>query len=542
MAGAIIQLVAYGVQDLYLTGDPQITFFKIIYRRHTNFSVESVLQNFSSPANFGETVTCTISRVGDLVGEILLYVNIPAIPKFIDPITCEEDPIKKFAWVNFLGYALIQEITIEIGGKLIDRQYGEWLYIWEQVSGRQDKGIDKMVGNVPSMYDFSNGKDGYELFIPLKFWFCRNPGLSLPIIALSSSDVKINIMFRRLEECYRIGPTSSIEVVDDVVPFQLGDYIEQTINGQKIAGYFLGFDYLLKKIYYIKIVDPNATKKRFESSPIEGGANSIPYRIYNSVMKNTENDISTFCTPKAKTTEMIEQIQLPYKPSFINSYLYVNYTYLDTDERLKFARSNHEYLIEQIQYNQEIGINSPNVKQNLTLDHPCKAHYWVAQLDSLVGPGTINDLFNYTTTYLRDPARDSLCGSTDNPCGSPPTIIPQGIRGGELKGTDLVENATLLLNGRDRFGIRDSEYFNLTQPYQCHYRGPETGINMYSFCLNPEDHQPSATCNMSKIDFITMQMQLNNVINAKNTCRIRSYTINYNVLRIFFNLGGLAFV
>jgi hypothetical protein len=531
MAGAIIQLVAYGVQDLYLTGDPQITFFKIIYRRHTNFSVESVLQNFSAPANFGETVTCTISRVGDLVGEIMLYMSIPAIPKFINPLTYTEDPIKKFAWVRFLGYALIQEITIEIGGKLIDRQYGEWLYIWEQVSGRQDLGIDKMVGNVPSMYEFSNGKDGYELYVPLKFWFCKNSGLALPLIALASSDVKITIMFRRLEECFRIGPTSSIEVEDNVVPFVYGDYIEQTVNGEKIAGYFMGFDYLLKKIYYIKIVDPNAIKKRFESSPISGAANSIPYRIY----KTPTNDLNlprSYCTPKAKSIEMIEQVQLPYKPIFVNSFLYVNYIYLDTDERFKFARSNHEYLIEQIQYNQEIGVNSPNIKQNLTLDHPCKAHYWIAQLDMLVGPGTINDLFNYTTSYLR---RSLPVG-----CQEDAEIVSGG--NGELVGTDLVENATLLLNGRDRFGVRDSEYFNLTQPYQHHYRGPEVGINMYSFCLYPEDHQPSATCNMSKIDYITMQMQLNNIINSKTTCRIRSYTINYNVLRIFFNLGGLAFV
>jgi len=520
MAGAIIQLVAYGIQDLYLTGDPQITFFKIIYRRHTNFSIENVLQNFSSPANFGEIVTCTISRVGDLVGQIFLYVNIPALPKFIDPLTCMEDPNKKIAWVNYLGYALIQEITFEIGGKLIDKQYGEWLYIWEQVSGRQDNAINKMVGNVPEMYDFSNGKKGYELYIPLKFWFCKNAGLSLPLIALASSDVKIKVTFRRLEECIRIGPSYSIEMLDDVIPFQQGDYIEQTVDGQTIAGYFMSYDYLEKRMYYIKIFNPNAIIKNFTSlqqPSVSTGiinnvsyAGNIPYRIYNSLTQ-------TYATPKPNTIEMAELTNLPYKPSFVNSFLYVNYIYLDTDERLKFARSNHEYLIEQIQYNQELGVTSPNVKQNLNLDHPCKAHYWIAQLDSLVGPNTINDLFNYTTSYIHKPD-------------------------GSYYGTDLVETADLLLNGRDRFGVRESEYFNLVEPYQCHYRGPEVGINMYSFCLNPEDHQPSASCNMSKIDYITMQMHLNDSITTQNTCRIRSYTINYNVLRIFFNLGGLAFV
>lgn len=520
MAGAIIQLVAYGIQDLYLTGDPQITFFKIIYRRHTNFSVESVIQNFSSPANFGEKVTCTISRVGDLIAQTFVYVNLPSIPKFINPSSCEGDPIRKFAWVRYLGYALIRECTFEIGGKLIDRHYGEFLYLWEQVSGHQDKGIDKMVGNIPPMYDFTNGKNGYELFIPLKFWFCRYVGLAIPLIALASIDIKITITFRDLAECIRIGPTHSIEVLDDVVPFRSGDYIEQTVDGRTINGYFIGFDYLLKKLYYIKIVNPNAAKQCFTSLTLDTVPSQItndvlytgntPYRIYNSITKS-------YCTPRPNAIEMIESQSMQYTPSFVNSFLYINYIYLDTDERLRFARSNHEYLIEQLQYNQELGVSSPNVKQNLNLDHPCKEHFWVAQLDSLVGPGTINDLFNFTDSVIRYPD-------------------------GRLYGKDLVEDAVLLLNGRDRFGVRESEYFNLVQPFQCHYRGPVIGINLYSFCLNPEDHQPSGTCNMSKIDYITMQMHLSDIITTQNTASIRSYTTNYNVLRVFFNLGGVAFV
>ena len=99
------------------------------------------------------------------------------------------------------GYAIIQEITVEIGGKLIDRQYGEWMYIWSEVSNRQNRGLAKMVGNIPELYEFSNGKKPYGLYVPLTFWFCRNSGLSLPLIALASTDVKINIMLRRLEEC-----------------------------------------------------------------------------------------------------------------------------------------------------------------------------------------------------------------------------------------------------------------------------------------------------------------------------------------------------
>ena len=500
MAGGVLQIVAYGVQDLYLTGDPQITFFKIIYRRHTNFAIESVVQNFSSPANFGETVSCTLGRAGDLVGKIFLYVQIPPLPKFIDPYTGKEDEIKKMAWVNNLGYALIMDITIEIGGKPIDKQYGEWLYLWSQVSNKQDHGLNKMVGNIPEIYEFTNGKSSHELYIPLEFWFCRNYGLALPLISLSSSDVRLIVTFRRLEECYRIGPTHSITIVEDISPLKFGDYIEQTVNKQTIRGYVIDYDYITKKLYYIKIQSPSAIKKTFESGP------DSSYRIYNSLNK-------TYVTPSGK--ENMEQNVLPYKPKFVNAFFYVDYVYLDTAERNKFARSNFEYLIEQIQFNQEIGIKSPNVKQKLTLNHPCKAHYWIAQLDSLVGPGTINDLFNYTTSPIHYHKK--------------------------FYGKDMVQNAKLVTNGRERFNERTTEYFNLVEPYEHHRRGPNPGINVYSFSLNPEDHQPSSAMNMSEIEDIAMFMRLSNVVNPQNTAKIRSYTINYNILRIYFHLGGLAF-
>jgi hypothetical protein len=519
MAGAIIQLVAYGIQDMYLTSDPQITFFKMIYRRHTNFSVESVIQNFSEAANFGESVTCTLSRVGDMVEQMFLYVDIPSVQPFVNTINGENDRIKKFAWVRGLGLALIQEVTAEIGGKLIDRQYGEWLYIWAQMTSHSDNGYSKLVGNIPEMYNFSNGKAGYQLYIPLDFWFCRSPGVAIPLIALASSDVKIKIKFRKLEECIRVGPTHSIELLDDVVPFEEGDYIEQTINGNIIRGYVINYDYLQKKLYYIKIQNTNASKQQFtslqeaSSSGIVNNTsyqNNIPFRIYDSITR-------AYVVPKPNVFEEVENTSFIFKPRFVDSYLYVNYIYLDTDERLKFARSNHEYLIEQLQFNQDVSVRSPNLGHNLALNHPCRAHYWVVQLDSIVGAGTINDLFNFSTSPVRQ-------------------------RDGTLVGQNLVTRANLLLNGRRRFNDRDGKHFNLTQPYQSHFRGPAIGVNMYSFALHADNYQPSATCNMSKIDYIRMDMQLDNTVSTQNTCKVRSYTVNYNILRIFFNLGGLAFV
>ena len=578
MGGAIIQLVARGIQDTYLTSDPQITFFKVLYRRYTNFSIESIPQYFSSAANFGETVSCTISRAGDLVGQIYLYVEIPAIPMFTD--NGQIDEVRKFAWVRNLGHALIQEVSIEIGGKLIDKQYGEWMHIWSELTSKQDDALNKMIGNVPEMYDFSNGKASYQLYVPLHFWFCRNNGLSLPLIALASSDVKLTVTFRKLEECYRIGPTHSIEILEDIVPFEPGDYIEQTVNSQTIYGYVINYDYLHKKLNYIKIQCPSAKKKAFETYQDDNNpfntndsntlfiqfkpnkysekkssnninchshmhthpgvptnpVNHVPYRIYNSITRS-------YCTPKPNTREYVEQTDLPFKPYFVNAFLYVDYVYLDTEERSKFSRTTHEYLIEQIQFNQEIDVQSPNIKQDLTLNHPCKAHYWIVQLDSLVGPGTINDLFNYTSSHIR-----LFCFSnhTHTSKFSTANTIERStantIKGSKFSGTNIVEKVALILNGRSRFGERGSYYTNLVEPYEHHHRGPSIGINIYSPSLYPENHQPSSTINMSKIDHICMQMRLNNTINPQNTARIRSYTINYNILKIFYNMGGLAFM
>ncbi len=168
MGGGLLQLVAYGAQDVYLTGNPQITFFKVVYRRHTNFSIESIQQTFNGSPSSGKRVTCQISRNGDLVHKL---------------------------YVVFSGGAatqdardLLKKVEVEIGGQLIDRQYGEWMKIWNELTLPAGKtaGYTKMVGGT--------GASG-ERYVPLEFWFCRNIGLALPLIALQYHEVKINIEF-----------------------------------------------------------------------------------------------------------------------------------------------------------------------------------------------------------------------------------------------------------------------------------------------------------------------------------------------------------
>jgi hypothetical protein len=188
-----MQLVAYGAQDVYLSGNPQITFFKVVYRRHTNFSMESIEQVANGAADFGRKVTATISRNGDLIHKIYLRVKLPQVT--VPAAT-------QFRWLNWVGHILIKSVEIEIGGQRIDKHYGDFLHIWNeltQTAGHQ-LGYANMVGNIPTLTSpFTNATTssvtlpGEILYVPLQFWFNNSPGLALPLIALQYHEVKINL-------------------------------------------------------------------------------------------------------------------------------------------------------------------------------------------------------------------------------------------------------------------------------------------------------------------------------------------------------------
>lgn len=199
MGGGLMQLVAYGAQDVYLTGNPQITFFKVVYRRHTNFALESIEQTFSGAPQFGNKVTCTISRNGDLINHIYLQIQLPAL-SVGNLVVGGGDAPDSVAWTNAIGHALIKEVSIEVGGQRIDRHYGEWLEVWNELTQTSEKwnGYNHMIGQYASTVGmFGNADSSRIYYIPLMFWFCRNPGLSLPLIALNMIGPKSS----RLQVC-----------------------------------------------------------------------------------------------------------------------------------------------------------------------------------------------------------------------------------------------------------------------------------------------------------------------------------------------------
>ena len=227
MGGGLMQLVAYGAQDVYLTGNPQITFWKVVYRRHTNFAMESIEQTFNGQVDFGRKVTCTISRNGDLIHRVYLQVTLPEVT-VTDKVSGLIPTVASsasgtgvnlanqcfFRWVNYIGHALIRSVEVEIGGQRIDKHYGDWLNIWNELTqepGHQ-VGYDNMVGNNLLLTGAGlKHVDATTLYVPLQFWFCRNPGLALPLIALQYHEVRINMEFRNKEECYIVNKDCCVQ-------------------------------------------------------------------------------------------------------------------------------------------------------------------------------------------------------------------------------------------------------------------------------------------------------------------------------------------
>lgn len=193
--GGLLQLVAVGKQDVFLTGNPQITWFKFVYRRHTNFAVEAVEMYSDNEPDFGKKISWLVPRSGDLLGPCILEITLPEL--FLSTTG------ESVAYVNSIGHALIKEISVTIGEQEIDRQTGEWMEIWSSLTTSESQKF--------GFYDMMGKVDGYsqptlvgplKLYVPLQFWFCKNPGLYLPLLALQYHPVRINITFRPLQECF----------------------------------------------------------------------------------------------------------------------------------------------------------------------------------------------------------------------------------------------------------------------------------------------------------------------------------------------------
>jgi hypothetical protein len=432
MTGGLLQLAAYGAQDIYLTGNPQITYFVGVYRRYTNFAIQSVPQYFTGNADFGQKVYVLVDRIGDLINAMFLRIKLPDISQY--NYTDEAGNLVEYYWVNSIGHAIIKIIDVEIGGVVIDRQYGLWMEIWGELTTPVGKkaGYNSMIGKSDFPVNLDNG-GALDLYVPLYFWFNRNIGLSLPLIALQLQEVRFNVTFRQ--------------------------YKELVIS-----------------------------------------STGVPLITNNNPLEITQ------------------------------AWIDIDYIFLEDDERKIFAKNNHQYLIEQLQvYATSLTSNGlrqdptdpnkmtriPDLNQNILLDfnHPVKELYWVIQNSTVLSvyPYGGNEWYNFSS---------------------------QSYKNGKVNGSDPMIRGKLIFEGQELFNVKDAKYFRTVVPYQRHTNVPNNFIYVYSFSLNPEEFQPSGSCNFSRIDSQMLYLEISDELIDPI---ITIFASNYNILNIAGGMGGLEY-
>jgi hypothetical protein len=500
MAGGLMQLVAYGAQDVYLTGNPKVTFFQAVYKRHTNFAMEAIQQTINGSAANGQRISVTIARNGDLVG----YMYAELIPLSVANSNLTSTNIQYDT--NWVAERAFSAIELSIGGQRIDKHFQTWWRLYAELFLSDENKVQYNKMTTMSNPDHNTGNASISpVYLPLIFFFNRNPGLYLPLIALQYHEVRLDI----------------------------------------------------------------------DCSPV--------YQAYFS--------------------------------SSIQPVIWANYVFLDTEERRRFAQKGHEYLIEQIQHTGGDSIPSSTTETTatttrLSFNHPVKELIWCYQNTNYPGSATAltatNALWNFTTGTSNicvtcDPflLRQLTCGMATTALGAPQVVVAQNnviissagyagigalvsncsvwteegpaiINTGLSQTGSIVESGPLhkfklILNGQDRFKEQYGKYFNQVQPFYHHTGNPYPGIYSYSFAIHPEEHQPTGTCNFSRIDNAQVQVWTKVPVGVSlatatagipNTSALsgataspgytqKLFAVNYNILRIqsgmgFGGMGGVA--
>jgi hypothetical protein len=417
MAGGLMQLVAYGAQDVYLTGNPKVTFFQAVYKRHTNFAMENIEQTVNGTAANSGRVSVTIARNGDLVGDMYIELQSNAAA------TITTSAVADACWV---AERAVNNVELSIGGQRIDKHYQKWWRLYDNLYHDEAKKA--------SYAKMTTAATGKTVYLPLVFFFNRNPGLYLPLIALQYHEVRIDI--------------------------DLASDMETYVN---------------KNVFKV----------------------------------------------------------------------WANYVYLDTEERRRFAQKGHEYLIEQVQHTGSDTVTSAAPKQvRLSYNHPIKELVWCFS-----NTAARSSLWNFTSSnQLDDVVLESNARAvSESNCyvpitqGSGAPLLAVGSAGSTADFTEEtagpLSTFKLVLNGQDRFKEQAGKYFNQVQSFNHHTGCPYPGVYSYSFALKPEEHQPTGTCNFSRID----NAQVAVTMKATDATTMHMFATNYNVLRIQSGMGGLAF-
>ena len=550
MGGGLIQLSSVGSHNIFISENPQVTFFKSVYKQHTKFSIDTIPLDFNDDPEYGKNARARINRSGDLLHQVILEITFPSITSN-GTINEQGDP-NTIRWSKYLGYSVLDYVEIEIGGKVVDRHSGEFMCIQEQLQDRLNK---EMVGHLSELYNTQNttnytSKD-YTFYIPLQFWFCKKSQLALPLISLMYHDVIIIAQFALKDKVCHYGPSFVMRIptvtgsitnipVGTVITDNNGNwigYIEVEWNSGDNIYYHalneLNTFYIDNNIFTAntsQIIQCNIQQSNIYITNTTGITGTILDAsnntlgtinrafIYNSNVKiefATDYEISQINV--TINSQIYKLINIKNVNSTVNknlleipditAKLLANYIYLSDGERNKFVNNSHEYLIEQIQYHNPKHILHSIQQMNIPFLHPVKELIWFAKTDYA------KTIFHDEWNYSNDP---------------------------ENKNTSL-ERTTIYFNGYERIS-NSKKYFEEIQIKENHKNIPLNGISIYSFSLYPEQIEPSGSANFSVLDSSFLLTQYNwDTKWGTSKKKLYVYAINYNVFVVNGGMGGMKF-
>jgi len=552
MGGGLLQLVSIGPQDIYFIGNPQITFFKIVYRKHTRFSINTNETFFSSDLNFGSRSSLIIPKSGDLLSNMFLKITLPELIA---------ESGKKVAWVRKIGFAIINNIEVIIGGKVIDRQYGIWMYIWNELSrnSNHDESYDILIGNNPELTELKSSIPSYDLYINLNFWFCKHVGSAFPIISLDKHNIVINVTLNKKDNLIVYTGKKKPYIPNIKYSSLFIDYIyldmlerrkfttieqEYLIEQTQFMGeerfneismnFNLGFNRPVKELFWAVrngyfISDESFLYYNTNETVNENLDNACRRLIFGLCYLNNNGTPNWSQKIESNSTKIwnesgIKYLQQEYyKNSSDIKNITVNVLFdsevTQQNKTNGFAMFNNAVLLSSNINRIKLLVKNESI-EIVSLDHSLK-------MDDITDPISTwiydnrNNYSKENDYVINDPLNFSLLlNNTNNP----------------------VIESSLTLNGSYRIDRFPGIYYNYYHPEKYHSNTPTDGINIYSFAISPEEHQPSGTCDLSYISKSIFNVKISDeTILNNNKSSIFIFGINYNILKIMEGFANISY-
>ena len=557
MPGGLIQLVGVGAQNELVNGNPSMTHFRAVYRRHTNFAMEQIRMPFTSsnlefPLSGTRTISCRIDRYAQLLHDCYLVLTLPDIwsplkflsgsvpPAGYDPRTNSIG--YEFQWIENIGYNLIDHVDVTMNGQVIQNLRGEWLKMYSYLTHDANKRtiVDQMVGNVPELHDPAHAYDrngqyphaiaptllpsadpqtktpepsirSRQLVIPLHFWFCENPGMALPLVSLQNAEVYINVTLRPVTELYTVvdvNPALRLATITSVVgngstytyttsgPHGLASGSSVTITGISNSAFNISGTATTTSPTTFVLSGTTVATLTSESGTVSGSSNPT----YGKRVRPTNYPLQLFLSPPLSTGLPSNTTLTTWFP---DPYVEGNFIYLTEMEMNQLAKADQTFLVKTVKYVSKEGQFGGNTDIEIPMFNLVTRIVFAAQRSDRL---LLNDFDNYTN--WADPKRAPWSAiSTD--------VNTALYSSGQQQVTsvypkDAVIDGVLLFDGKERIQTKPLPFFSLLQMYR-HITGqtPDLpGVYMYSFALDHASYQPSGAANGSMFNKIVLRLTL----------------------------------